>query len=176
MHFDFIWIIIETQSDTLDHFVAHISIFIIFMTWMWRILFIGTYQHNIDAKGRVIMPAKFREELGEAFYVTKGLNDCLFVLSSEQWDNFMAKLSSQPMSKVKDVSRFFCAGAEKAVPNAQGRILIPDHLRKYAALDKEVTVIGTGNRVEIWNTDKWNNFIDSQSQTNILEAMELLEL
>lgn len=139
-------------------------------------MFIGTYQHNIDAKGRIIMPAKFREELGEAFYVTKGINNCLFVLSSEQWDKFIAKINAQPMSKASGLSRFFCAGADEAVPNAQGRILIPDHLRQYASLDKEVTVIGTGNRVEIWNTEKWNEFVNNQTQNNILEAMELLEL
>lgn len=139
-------------------------------------MFIGTYQHNIDAKSRIIMPAKFREELGESFYVTKGINNCLFVLSEEQWNKFITKINAQPMSKASGLSRFFCAGAEKAVPNSQGRILIPEHLRQYAALDKEVTVIGTGNRVELWNTQKWDEFINNQTQSNILEAMELLEL
>lgn len=139
-------------------------------------MFIGTYEHNIDAKGRIIMPAKFREELGEAFYVTRGLNGCLFVLSTEQWDKFMATLSSQPVSKVMDITRFFCAGAEKAVPTPQGRILIPEHLRKYAKLEKDVTIIGSGSRAEIWNTEKWNQVMDSQSESNILEAMEMLEI
>lgn len=139
-------------------------------------MFIGTYQHNIDAKGRIIMPAKFREELGESFYVTKGINNCLFVLSEEQWDKFIEKINAQPMSKASGLSRFFCAGAEKAAPNTQGRILIPEHLRKYAQLDKEVTVIGTGNRAEIWNARAWDEFMNNQTQTNILEAMELLEL
>lgn len=138
-------------------------------------MFIGTYQHNIDIKGRIIMPAKFREELGESFYVTKGINNCLFVLSDEQWGQFIAKITAQPVSKASGLTRFFCAGAEKAMPNAQGRILIPDHLRKYAEIEKEVTVIGTGNRVEIWNTDKWDAF-NMQNQDNILEAMEMLDL
>lgn len=137
-------------------------------------MFIGTYQHNIDAKGRIIMPAKFREELGESFYVTKGINNCLFVLSQEQWEAFIEKINSQPMSKASGLARFFCAGADEAVPNAQGRILIPEHLRQYASLDKEVTVIGSGNKVEIWNTQNWNRFIGEQNQDNILEAMELL--
>lgn len=139
-----------------------------------RIMFIGTYQHNIDAKGRVIIPAKFREELGDAFYVTMGINNCLFVLSKEQWNLFLEKLSGQPMSKATDISRFFCAGATEAVPNAQGRVLIPENLRKYANLDKDVTVIGSGNRVEIWNTEKWNEYIEGQTQERIKDAMELL--
>ncbi len=139
-----------------------------------RIMFIGTYQHNIDAKGRVIIPAKFREELGDAFYVTMGINNCLFVLSKEQWNLFLEKLSGQPMSKATDIARFFCAGATEAVPNAQGRVLIPENLRKYANLDKDVTVIGSGNRVEIWNTEKWNEYIEGQTQERIKDAMELL--
>lgn len=137
-------------------------------------MFIGTYQHNIDAKGRVIIPAKFREELGDSFYVTKGLNNCLFVLSAEQWSLFLEKLSSQPISKATNIARFFCAGAAEAVPNAQGRVLIPDTLRKYANLYKDVTVIGSGNRVEIWNTDSWNDYLSAQNQSSILDAMELL--
>lgn len=137
-------------------------------------MFIGTYQHNIDAKGRVIIPAKFREELGETFYITMGINNCLFVLSSQQWDLFLKKLESQPISKAMDIARFFCAGATEAVPNAQGRVLIPDNLRRYAKLDKDVTVIGSGNRVEIWNTEKWNEYIESQTQDRIKDAMELL--
>lgn len=137
-------------------------------------MFIGSYQHNIDAKGRVIIPAKFREELGESFYVTMGINNCLFVLSKEQWDLFLDKLASQPISTATDIVRFFCAGATEAVPNAQGRILLPEHLRKYAGIDKDVTVIGSGNRVEIWSTDKWNEYLESQTQQSIKNAMELL--
>ena len=137
-------------------------------------MFIGSYQHNIDAKGRVIIPTKFREELGECFYVTMGINNCLFVLSKEQWDLFLDKLANQPISKATDIARFFCAGATEAVPNAQGRILIPEHLRKYAGIDKDVTVIGSGNRVEIWNTDKWNEYLENQTQERIKDAMELL--
>ncbi|MEE0264132.1 MAG: division/cell wall cluster transcriptional repressor MraZ [Acutalibacteraceae bacterium] len=137
-------------------------------------MFIGSYQHNIDAKGRVIIPAKFREELGESFYVTMGINNCLFVLSKEQWDLFLDKLANQPIATATDIVRFFCAGATEAVPNAQGRILLPEHLRKYAGIDKDVTVIGSGNRVEIWNTDSWNEYLASQTQQSIKDAMALL--
>ena len=137
-------------------------------------MFIGTYQHNIDNKGRVIMPAKFREELGESFYITMGINNCLFVLSKESWDGFLDKLSGQPISKATDISRFFCAGAVEAVPNAQGRVLIPENLRKYADIGKDVTVVGVGSRVEIWSTDRWNDYLEKQSQDSIMSAMELL--
>ena len=137
-------------------------------------MFIGTYQHNIDNKGRVIMPAKFREELGESFYITMGINKCLFVLSKESWDGFLEKLSGQPISKATDISRFFCAGAVEAVPNAQGRVLIPENLRKYANIGKDVTVVGVGSRVEIWNTDRWNDYLEKQSHDSIMSAMELL--
>ena len=137
-------------------------------------MFIGTYQHNIDNKGRVIMPAKFREELGESFYITMGINKCLFVLSKESWDGFLEKLSGQPISKATDISRFFCAGAVEAVPNAQGRVLIPENLRKYANIGKDVTVVGVGSRGEIWNTDRWNDYLEKQSQDSIMSAMELL--
>ena len=137
-------------------------------------MFIGTYQHNIDNKGRVIMPAKFREELGESFYITMGINNCLFVLSKESWDGFLDKLSGQPISKATDISRFFCAGAVEAVPNAQGRVLIPENLRKYANIGKDVTVVGVGSRVEIWSTDRWNDYLEKQSQDSIMSAMELL--
>ena len=137
-------------------------------------MFIGTYQHNIDNKGRVIMPAKFREELGESFYITMGINKCLFVLSKESWDGFLEKLSGQPISKATDISRFFCAGAVEAVPNAQGRVLIPENLRKYADIGKDVTVVGVGSRVEIWSTDRWNDYLEKQSQDSIMSAMELL--
>ena len=137
-------------------------------------MFIGTYQHNIDNKGRVIMPAKFREELGESFYITMGINKCLFVLSKESWDGFLEKLSGQPISKATDISIFFCAGAVEAVPNAQGRVLIPENLRKYANIGKDVTVVGVGSRVEIWNTDRWNDYLEKQSQDSIMSAMELL--
>jgi len=139
-------------------------------------MFIGTYQHSIDNKGRVIMPAKFREELGESFYITMGINNCLFVLSKESWDGFLDKLSGQPISKATDISRFFCAGAVEAVPNAQGRVLIPENLRKYADIGKDVTVVGVGSRVEIWSTDRWNDYLEKQSQDSIMSAMELLEI
>ena len=124
-------------------------------------MFIGTYQHNIDAKGRIIMPAKFREELGEAFYVTKGIHTgpeegkgCLQVLSLAKWEEFL--------------------GADVSEPNAQGRILIPDHLRQHACLEKEAVIIGCGTRVEIWNRENWENYLDRQAGEDIVALLEMI--
>ena len=122
-------------------------------------MLIGQYQHNIDAKNRVIVPAKFREDLGERFYVTKGLDGCLFVLSEEGW---------------KRLQRFFFSGAAEVEPDKQGRILIPQPLRDYASIEKDVTFIGTGDRAEIWSTECWTQFNDNLTEDSIAEAMDAL--
>ena len=111
-------------------------------------MLIGQYQHNIDAKNRVIVPAKFREDLGERFYVTKGLDGCLFVLSEEGWKRLQDKIVAMPMSKARQLQRFFFSGAAEVEPDKQGRILIPQPLRDYASIEKDVTFIGTGDRAE----------------------------
>ena len=116
-------------------------------------MLIGQYQHNIDAKNRVIVPAKFREDLGERFYVTKGLDGCLFVLSEEGWKRLQDKIVAMPMSKARQLQRFFFSGAAEVEPDKQGRILIPQPLRDYASIEKDVTFIGTGDRAEIWSTE-----------------------
>ena len=118
-------------------------------------MLIGQYQHNIDAKNRVIVPAKFREDLGERFYVTKGLDGCLFVLSEEGWKRLQDKIVAMPMSKARQLQRFFFSGAAEVEPDKQGRILIPQPLRDYASIEKDVTFIGTGDRAEIWSTECW---------------------
>ena len=116
-------------------------------------MLIGQYQHNIDAKNRVIVPAKFREDLGERFYVTKGLDGCLFVLSEAGWKRLQDKIVAMPMSKARQLQRFFFSGAAEVEPDKQGRILIPQPLRDYASIEKDVTFIGTGDRAEIWSTE-----------------------
>ena len=114
-------------------------------------MLMGSYQHNIDAKGRVIMPAKFREELGEIFYATKGTDECITVLSAQGWEELGRKICSLPSGQAKDLRRFFFSGAAELVPDKQGRVLIPQLLRDHAHLDKDVMIIGTGTRVEIWD-------------------------
>lgn len=138
-------------------------------------MLIGEYQHNIDLKGRVIVPSRFREDLGDCFYVTKGLDGCLFVLSAEGWKNLQEKVSAMPVSKARGLQRFFFSGAVEAEPDKQGRILIPQNLRTYASLDRDVTFIGTSSRAEIWDTAKWNEFNTSLTQDTIAEAMDELD-
>ena len=137
-------------------------------------MLIGEYQHNIDAKNRVIVPAKFREVLGERFYVTKGLDGCLFVLSEEGWKRLQDKIVAMPMSKARQLQRFFFSGAAEVEPDKQGRILIPQPLRDYASIEKDVTFIGTGDRAEIWSTECWTQFNDNLTEDSIAEAMDAL--
>ena len=114
----------------------------------------GQYAHNIDAKGRLFIPAKLREELGETFHVTIGPDHCLTIYHNDSWDDFMAKFHDMPYSKGKSL-RALSANAVDCEPDGQGRILIPAKLRKYADLEKEVVVIGSFDRAEIWNAERW---------------------
>ena len=119
--------------------------------------FKGEYSHSIDAKGRLIMPAKFRELLGEQFVVTKGFDGCLFVFSQEGWDAFEEKLQALPMDKpeARMLGRFFIAGAIDAEVDKQGRINIPANLLQHAGIEKEAVIAGVGNRAEIWSKAEW---------------------
>ncbi len=139
-------------------------------------MLIGEYQHNIDSKGRVIVPSKFREDLGEHFYIAKGLDRCLFVFSQEEWSRLQEKVRSMPISKARGLQRFFFAGACEAVPDKQGRILIPQLLREHAGLKKDITFIGASSRAEIWDTASWNAFNAELTQESIADAMDDLEL
>ena len=114
----------------------------------------GQYAHNIDAKGRLFIPAKLREELGETFHVTIGPDHCLTIYPNDTWDDFMAKFHDMPYSKGKSL-RALSANAVDCEPDGQGRIIIPAKLRKYADLEKEVVVIGSFDRAEIWNAERW---------------------
>lgn len=141
-------------------------------------MFYGEYQHSVDAKGRVIVPSKFRDGLGEKFIVTKGLDNCLFAYSAEEWSNLETKLKSLPFTD-KDVRafvRFFFAGATECEVDKQGRILLPQNLREYAGLDKDIYVIGVSTRVEIWDKAKWESYSgdENMSADNIAEKMAML--
>ena len=128
-------------------------------------MLLGQYNHNIDEKGRVSVPAKFREELGMSFIVTKGLDNCLFAYSKEEWSKFEEKLKTLPLTNpnARNFIRFFFSGATECEIDKQGRINLPQNLRDYADLTKEVTVIGVSTRVEIWNRDKWNNYTSDEN-------------
>ena len=138
-------------------------------------MLIGEYQHNIDPKGRVIVPSRFRQDLGEHYYVTKGLDGCLYVLSPEGWQKLQEKVSAMPVSKARGLQRFFFSGAVDVEPDKQGRILIPQNLRTYASLGRDVTFIGASSRAEIWDSAKWNEFNSTLTQETIAEAMDELD-
>lgn len=114
----------------------------------------GTYEHNIDAKGRLFIPAKLREELGDIFYLAMGVDACLAIYPQSTWDRFTEKFASLPMSQSKAMRPLF-ANAAKCEPDSQGRIVIPQKLRKYAALEKETVIIGVNDRAEIWSAAAW---------------------
>lgn len=137
-------------------------------------MLIGEYQHNIDPKGRVIVPSRFREDLGERFYITKGLDGCLFVLSSEEWSKLQEKISAMPVSRARGLQRFFFSGAVEAEPDKQGRVLVPQPLREYAGLAKDVTFIGASSRAELWDSARWIAFNSTLTQDSIAEAMDSL--
>jgi MraZ protein len=123
-------------------------------------MFIGEYQHTLDSKNRVIMPSKFREKLGDSFVMTKGLDNCLFIYSSKEWDIVEDKLKSLPMTN-KDARafvRYFFAGACECDLDKQGRVLMPNHLKDYAKIDKDLVIIGVSTRIEIWSREEWNKF------------------
>ena len=136
-------------------------------------MFIGEYEHTVDAKGRVIMPAKLREDIGETFIVTKGLDGCLFAYSQTEWSNFEEKLKTLPLTNknARDFVRFFLAGAIECEIDKQGRFLIPSNLRGFASLEKDVVIIGVGTRIEIWDKTQW----DSHSSEENLSADEISE-
>ena len=124
-------------------------------------MFMGEYNHTIDAKGRLIIPAKFREVLGDEFVVTKGMDGCLFVFDNSEWQAFAEKLRSLPMidKEVRQFTRFFLAGAASVEVDKQGRILIPSVLREFADITKDAVLIVVGSRIEIWSTDRWEGTV-----------------
>jgi len=129
-------------------------------------MLVGEFQHNIDAKGRMIMPAKFREELGEKFVVTKGLDKCLFIFASSEWEKLDKQLSELSLSKGRKTQRFFYGGMTDCEIDKQGRILVPANLREYAGLEKDVVVVGLARRAELWSKTEW----DKQNEQFIEDA------
>ena len=139
-------------------------------------MLIGEYEHSLDAKGRLIMPSKLRDDIGEKFIITKGLDGCLFAFSIEEWKLFEQKLRSLPISNkdARAFSRFFFAGAMDCEIDKQGRFLISSNLRDFAGLTKEVVIVGMDSRIEIWSKDKWQKCDEDISADGIAEKMEML--
>ena len=129
----------------------------------------GEYQHNVDAKGRLIIPSKFREHLDDSFVLTRGLDNCLFGYPMNEWRKLEDKLKELPVTKkdARAFTRFFFSGATEVEIDKQGRINIPSNLRSYAKMDKECIVLGVSNRLEIWAKDAWENyFVESEDSLN----------
>ncbi len=128
-------------------------------------MFMGEFHHNIDNKGRLVLPNKFRSELGEYFIITRGLENCLYVYSMNEWNNLVSKLKSLPFTK-KDsriFTRSFFSGATECFFDKQGRINITSPLVNYAGIDKECVIVGVNDRIEIWSENNWNKFMDENS-------------
>lgn len=141
-------------------------------------MFMGQYNHSIDAKGRIIVPARLREELGDNFVVTQGFDGCLFVYSQEGWKDFEEKFRSLPLGNkdVRQLTRFFLSGASACEVDKQGRFILPTYLKNFAGLDKDIMLIGAGTRVEIWDKAKWDECNQSfnDNMDEVAERMQNL--
>ena len=141
-------------------------------------MLIGEYEHSLDVKGRLILPSKIREDMGEKFIITKGLDKCLFGFSKTEWANFEEKLKTLPLTNknARDFVRFFLSGAIECEIDKQGRFLITSNLREYAKLEKDTVIIGVGTRIEIWDKEKWKSYNSDEniSADEIAENMTML--
>ena len=139
-------------------------------------MFLGTTDHNLDAKGRVILPTHFREELGESFYITMGFHRCAQVMSVDQFDRLREQIRQLPADKALSLQYLLISPAKEVSPNSQGRIMIPQKLREDAGLSGEVTIVGMDTRVEIWDKTTFAEFMEQQKSASMQEALELLRL
>ncbi|MBO6270877.1 MAG: division/cell wall cluster transcriptional repressor MraZ [Clostridium sp.] len=135
---------------------------------------LGQYDHTIDAKGRIIIPAKFREQMGDDFVITKGLDHQLFVYAPDEWNLFEAKLRALPISnpQARKLSRFFLVGASDVTVDKQGRITLPMQLREFAGITKDVLLAGVGNHLEIWNPDRYNELNTYEDMDEVAMSLE----
>ena len=138
-------------------------------------MFTGEQTQKMDVKGRTVIPSKIRDNLAEKLVVTRGIDKCLFAYPESAWTALQEKLSSLPFTdkKVRSFNRFFLGGAETLDADKQGRVLVPASLRAYASLDKEVVWVGVGNRIEIWDIDKWNEQMNEYLESD--DAEEKME-
>lgn len=135
-------------------------------------MFMGEFNHSIDSKGRIIIPAKFREDMGDIFYITLGLDGCLFAYPKEEWLLFVEKLKTLPGTKeARQLQRYFMSCAAECEVDKQGRILIPAKLREATAMDKDIVFVGVLNKVEIWSKERWDNNNEYDNVDAIAEHM-----
>ncbi len=140
-------------------------------------MFMGEYRHSLDEKSRVIVPAKYHEQLGTSFILTKGLDGCLFIYPQTEWTSFEEKLKALPLTNTnaRKFVRFFLAGAVECATDKQRRIIIPSHLKVYSDIEKDIVFIGMGNRIEVWSSQKWDTYNDEAFDAcTLAEQMESL--
>ncbi|EAP98622.1 hypothetical protein JNB_00600 [Janibacter sp. HTCC2649] len=139
-------------------------------------VFLGTHTPRLDDKGRLFLPAKFRERLSTGLVVTRGQERCLYVFPMDEFVKVTEQMQEAPTTNraVRDYIRVFLSGASDEIPDKQGRVTVPAHLRQYAGLTRECTVIGTGSRVEVWDTDAWNAYLASTEQAYSEQAEEVI--
>ena len=139
-------------------------------------MFFGHNRHLIDPKGRIILPAKYREGLGDKFFITRGLDPCLLVYPEAEWKAFEDKIRALPLSSGAKIQRFFFGNTDEASCDKQGRVLVSDNLKSYAKLDKEIIILGVGNRLEIWDAATYDKDVEScADDADIVAAqMEIL--
>lgn len=134
----------------------------------------GEYEHTVDAKGRMFLPARFRGELGDVVFLARDIDRCVCIYPVAEWEKYVAKIKELPIVKTRNATRLFLSAARECEVDAQGRVLIPASLREFAGLGKNVTVIGVGEKAEIWDTEAFDNFKNSVSAEEL--EKELLEL
>jgi MraZ protein len=139
-------------------------------------LFLGTHNPRLDDKGRLFLPAKFRDRLADGLVVTRGQERCLYVFPMDEFMRLAAQMQQAPTTSkaARDYTRVFLSGASDEVPDKQGRVTIPAALRQYAGLSRECTVIGTGAKLEVWDTDSWNSYLESTEQAFADQSEEVI--
>lgn len=140
-------------------------------------MLLGEFQNTIDNKGRIIIPSKFRDELGFKFILTKGLDHCLIIYSLDEWKRFEDKLKNLPVAskEARSFVRYFFSGAVECESDKQGRLNIPQHLREYAKIEKDLVTIGVSDRVEIWSRQEWETYRDSEDLDSDLMAEKMAQ-
>ena len=138
-------------------------------------MFLGEYAHALDSKNRMFVPAKYREELGETFVITKSVDKCLTVYTMSEWENLKAKLDALPASKSRQIKRFIFANAADVQCDSQGRVLISAQLRAYAGIEKNAVIIGVGSYLEIWAEEEWAKNCAAEEAEDIAKMMEDLD-
>lgn len=139
-------------------------------------MFLGEFRHSLDAKGRIIIPSKFRETLGDEYVITRGLDGCLFLFPMNEWKSFEGKLRTLPITESRAFVRYFTASAADGTVDKQGRALIPQNLRDAAKIDKNAVIIGTPNKLEIWSEALWDEYMNSEIMSDDNIAAQMQEL